>query len=128
MRPWLGSLAGLLMALIASVGLGAEPRPVEFPAPALVVGVSPVPMGLERPRLDPPPAPPVPTPALDLGQAPTPRFISTVTKPLPSVPEPSGFPCAFTFGRAVAQAECGVVRMLAGNYREARQSFEDSLA
>jgi tetratricopeptide (TPR) repeat protein len=120
------SLAALLVGADA---FAAPPRPVEFPAPQLAVVISPAPMGLERPRLDPPPAPPVPTPQLDLGRAPAPRFVSLVSKPLPPAADPGGFACTFVaFRRATALAECGVTRVLGGNYREAREAFEESLA
>ena len=122
-------LAVTVLALLAAPAAAAPPRAVEFPPPTLTVTISPVPPGLERPRLDPPPAPPVPAPALELGRAPAPRFISTVGKPLPTPADPGGFACAFVaFRRAVALAECGVARVVSGNYREARESFEESLA
>src|SRR5262249_11258507 len=124
-----GILAITAVALLATPGLAAPPRPVEFPPPALTVAVSPVASGLERPRLDPPPPPAVPAPALDLGRAPAPRVISTVSKPLPTPSDPGGFACAFVaFRRATALAECGIARVISGNYREAREAFEESLA
>jgi tetratricopeptide (TPR) repeat protein len=129
MRGPARALAVTVLALLATSAQAAPPRPVEFPPPALAVTVSPVPPGLERPRLDPPLPPPVPAPALELGRAPLPRFISTVTKPLPMPADPGGFACAFVaFRRAVALVECGVARVVSGNYREARESFEESLA
>lgn len=120
---------GLASTLISGTAGAATPRPVEFPAPRLAVVVSPIPMGLERPRLDPPLPPPIPTPALDLGRAPTPRFVSAVAKPLPPAADPGGFACALNvFGRAASLAECGVSRVMAGNYAKAREAFEESLA
>jgi tetratricopeptide (TPR) repeat protein len=125
----LASVAIVVIALLAAPAGAAAPRPVEFPPPPLAIAVSPVPPGLERPRLDPPSPPPVPAPALDLGRAPAPRFISTVSKPLPTPTDPGGFACTFVaFRRAAALAECGVARVAAGNYREAREVFEESLA
>jgi tetratricopeptide (TPR) repeat protein len=124
-----GVVLGLLAALAASPAGAITPRPVEFPAPSLAVAVSPVPMGLERPRLDPPPAPPLPTPALDLARPPAPRFVSAVSKPLPPAADPGGFACTLNvFGRAAGLAECGVSRVLAGNHAKAREAFEESLA
>jgi tetratricopeptide (TPR) repeat protein len=124
-----GVLAITVVSLLATPGAAAPPRPVEFPPPVLTVTVSPAASGLERPRLDPPPPPAVPAPALDLGRAPAPRFISNVSKPLPTPQDPGGFACAFTaFRRATALAECGVARVSGGNYREAREAFEESLA
>jgi tetratricopeptide (TPR) repeat protein len=127
-----GSSAILVLAaaaLLATPAAAATPRPVEFPPPALAVTVAPVPPGLERPRLDPPPAPPIPAPALELGRAPSPRFISAVTKPLPTPSDPGGFACAFVaFRRAAALTECGIARVVSGDYREAREAFEESLA
>ena len=118
-----------MAALLGTPAVAAPPRPVEFPPPQLAVTVAPVPPGLERPRLDPPPAPPIPAPALDLGRAPAPRFISSVTKPLPTTTDPGGFACAFVaFRRAVALTECGMARVSSGNYREAREAFEESIA
>src|SRR5580765_7577807 len=118
-----------MAALLETPAVAAPPRPVEFPPPQLAVTVAPVPPGLERPRLDPPPAPPIPAPALDLGRAPAPRFISIVTKPLPTPTAPGGFACAFVaFRRAVALTECGMARVSSGNYREAREAFEESIA
>jgi TolA-binding protein len=126
LRVLLNGAAALLPALAAAAVL---PRPVEFPPPSLVVTVSPVPIGLERPRLDPPAAPPVSPPALELGRAPAPRFISAVSTPLPPATDPGGFACTFVaFRRAAALTECGVSRILAGKYREAREAFEESLA
>ena len=118
-----------MAALLGTPAVAAPPRPVEFPPPQLAVTVAPVPPGLERPRLDPPPAPPIPAPALDLGRAPAPRFISSVTKPLPTTTDPGGFSCAFVaFRRAVSLTECGMARVSSGNYREAREAFEESIA
>ena len=129
MRSRPGVLAIVVTALLAAPVDAAPPRPVEFPPPTLAVAVSPVPPGLERSRLDPPPPPPVPTPALELGRAPAPRFVSAVSKPLPPTTDPGGFACTFVaFRRATALAECGVSRMAAGHYREAREAFEESLA
>jgi tetratricopeptide (TPR) repeat protein len=125
---------GVALAVVATLFLAwpsgaAPPRPVEYPPPTLSIVVSPVPIGVERPRLDPPPAAPFPAPALDLGRAPAPRFVSTVGKPLPPFGDPGGFACTFVaFRRATALAECGVSRVLAGNYREAREAFEESIA
>jgi tetratricopeptide (TPR) repeat protein len=122
-------VASLLSGLAVSPAIAVEPRPVEFPAPSLAIVVSPVPMGIERPRLDPPPPPPVPAPALDLGRAPAPRFVSLVSKPFPTVADPGGFACAFVaFRRAESLASCGVHRLLAGDHRGAREAFEESLA
>jgi tetratricopeptide (TPR) repeat protein len=128
-------LGRALVVGVAAVGLlgapaaATAPRPVEFPPPTLAVTVAPVSPGLERPRLDPPPAPPIPAPALELGRAPAPRFVSTVTKPLPTPTDPGGFACAFAaFRRASAMTECGMARVASGNYREAREAFEESLA
>jgi len=129
MRGRAGVLATIVVALLATAAGAATPRPVEFPPPALTVTVSPIATGLERPRLDPPAPPAVPAPALDLGRAPAPRFASTVTKPLPAPADPGGFACAFVaFRRATALADCGVAKVLSGNYREARDAFEESLA
>jgi tetratricopeptide (TPR) repeat protein len=129
MRARAGLLVLIAVALRATPAAAAPPRPVEFPPPALSVTVSPVASGLERPRLDPPAPPPVPAPALDLGRAPAPRFISTVSKPLPIPSDPGGFACAFVaFRRATALTECGVARVISGNYKEAREAFEESLA
>jgi tetratricopeptide (TPR) repeat protein len=116
--------------LLGGVAAAAPPRPVEFPPPALsVTASSPVAMGLERPRLDPPAPSPIPTPALELGRAPVPRFVSLVSKPLPTASDPGGFACAFVaLRRAAALADCGVARVVSGNYREAREAFEESLA
>ena len=128
MRGRLGVLRIVTMLLAAPAG-AAPPRPVEFPPPTLAITVSPVPPGLERPRLDPPLPPPVAMPALELGRAPAPRFVSTVSKPLPPVTDPGGFACTFiAFRRAAALTECGVARVAAGSYREAREAFEESLA
>jgi tetratricopeptide (TPR) repeat protein len=119
----------VLAALLAGSAGAAPPRPVEFPPPTLAVTIAPVAPGLERPRLEPPPAPPVPAPALELGRAPTPLFISAVTKPLPVVAEPGGFPCFIVaIRRASTLAECGVARVLSGDYAKAREAFEESLA
>jgi tetratricopeptide (TPR) repeat protein len=129
MRSRAGALAITVGALLATPGVAAPPRPVEFPPPTLAVTVSPVATGLERPRLDPPLPPAVPVPALDLGHAPAPRFISTVNKPLPTPADPGGFACAFAaFRRATALVECGIARVISGSYREAREAFEESLA
>src|SRR5262245_6970936 len=122
-------LVGVALTLAAVPAGAVVPRPVEFPPPSLAIVVSPVPIGLERPRLVPPPAPPVAAPSLELGRAPAPRFISGVSKPLPAATDPGGFACAFVaFRRAAALAECGVSRVLSGDYRAARESFEESLA
>jgi tetratricopeptide (TPR) repeat protein len=122
-------LAIVTAALLTPPAGAATPGPVEFPPPPLSVEVSPIPIGIERPRLEPPPAPPVPAPALELGRAPAPRFFSAVTKPLPPAGAPGGFACTFAaFRRAPALVECGVSRVLAGDYREARDAFEESLA
>ena len=124
-----GVLLGVTAALLTARAEAVLPRPVEFPPPALAITVSPVPIGLERPRLDPPPAPPIAPPALELGRAPAPRFISGVGKPLPPATDPGGFACTLVvFRRATALAECGVSRVLAGKYREAGEAFEESLA
>ena len=128
MRRGTAVALGLAATLVGAAAGATPPRPVEFPAPQLAVAVSPIPMGLERPRLDPPPAPPVPPPQLDLGRAPAPRFVSAVSKPLPPAGDPGGFACTLMFGRATALADCGVSRVTAGNYREARAVFEESLA
>ncbi|HEY7141614.1 MAG TPA: tetratricopeptide repeat protein [Methylomirabilota bacterium] len=129
MRGPTRALAVTIAGLLAAPAAAAPPRPVEFPPPVLAVTVSPVPPGLERPRLDPPSPPPIPTPALDLGHAPPPRFISTVSKPLPTPADPGGFACAFVaFRRAAALTECGIARVISGDYKEAREAFEESLA
>ena len=129
MRGRVGVLAVTVAALLATPAAAAPPRPVEFPPPALAVTVSPVASGLERPRLDPPPPPPSRRPRSISGAAPAPRFISTVGKPLPVPSDPGGFACAFVaFRRATALAECGIARVVSGNYREAREAFEESLA
>jgi tetratricopeptide (TPR) repeat protein len=129
MRGRVGVLAITAAALLTTPVAAAPPRPVEFPPPALAVTISPVASGLERPRLDPPLPPSVPAPALDLGRAPAPRFISTVSKPLPTPSDPGGFACAFAaFRRASSLVECGIARVVAGSYREAREAFEESLA
>lgn len=129
-RPRPGVLVSVAAVLLATPAAAAVlPRPVEFPPPSLVIAVSPGPIGLERPRLDPPPAPPVATPALELGRAPAPRFISAAAVPLPPTSDPGGFACTFVaFRRAAALAECGVSRVAAGKHREAREAFEESLA
>src|SRR5262245_21242243 len=85
----------VMVTLLGGVAAAAPPRPVEFPPPTLSTTVSPVAMGLERPRLDPPAPTSIATPELELGRAPAPRFISTVTKPLPTSTDPGGFACAF---------------------------------
>jgi len=129
MRTCAGLFVLIAATFQAAPAAAAPPRPVEFPPPALSVTVSPVASGLERPRLDPPAPPPAPAPALDLGHAPAPRFVSAVSKPLPTVADPGGFACAFVaFRRATALTECGVARVVGGNYREAREAFEESLA
>jgi tetratricopeptide (TPR) repeat protein len=129
MRAPIRALGVVAAALLAIPAGAASPRPVEFPPPPLAIVVSPVPPGLERPPLDPPPPSPVPTPALELGHAPAPRFVSAVSKPLPPAMDPGGFACTFiAFRRASALAECGVARVAAGSYREAREAFEESLA
>lgn len=129
MIGWTRVLAFGVAVVLAAPAVAAPPRGVEFPPPPLAVTVSPIAPGLERPRLDPPPAPPAPAPALELGQAPPPRFISTVGKPLPIPSDPGGFACAFVaFRRAAALSECGVARVISGNYKEAREAFEESLA
>jgi tetratricopeptide (TPR) repeat protein len=126
---WPGLVLGIAAVALAGPAAPEPPRPVEFPPPSLAVVVSPVAIGLERPPLEPPPAPPVAVPPLDLGRAPAPRFISAVGKPLPIVADPGGFACAFVaFRRATALAECGVARVLAGDYHGAREAFEESLA
>ena len=124
---------GVAVAVIAAALLTgpaeAAPRPVAFPPPTMSILASPVPIGLERPRIEIPAAPPIPAPALDLGRAPAPRFISAVGKPLPPAGDPGGFACTFVaFRRATALMECGISRVLAGNYREAREAFEESVA
>ena len=125
--------AGLAVAL-SLLGAGAAPaapapRPPEFPPPTLAVTVTPVPLGVQRPGLEPPPPPPVSAPAIEVGGAPAPRFASLVTKPLPVVAEPGGFPCFIVaFRRAESIAECGIQRALTGRYQEAREALEESVA
>jgi tetratricopeptide (TPR) repeat protein len=115
--------------LLGPAAAPAQPRPVQFPPPRLAVTVSPVPLGLERPALEPPPAPPVEALAVELGRAPDPRFASLVTKPLPAPGDPGGFACAFVaFRRAETLADCGLHRVAGGDYRAAREAFEESLA
>jgi tetratricopeptide (TPR) repeat protein len=120
----------VLLALLRAAPAGAgAPRAVELPAPPLVVTVAPLPLGVERPPLEPPPPPPVARPPAELGRAPAPRFVSAVTKPFPAVPDPGGFACVFVaLGRAETLANCGVHRLASGDYQRAREAFEESVA
>lgn len=118
---------GLLVGAVAATGEGATPRPVELPPPELAVTVVPIPLGLARPPLEPPPPPALPSPAADPGLPPLPRFLTVVPKPLPPTGDPGGTACTFSFGRAAALAECGVHRLLQGDLSGARQTLEDSL-
>lgn len=105
-------------------------RPVEYPAAELAVTVAPAPLGIARPALQPPAPPPALPPPIELGEAPLPRFATTVTKPLPTVRDaPGGFSCTFVaFRRAETLAKCGIHRMLLGDVRGAREAFEESVA
>ena len=108
---------------------GGPAAPGRVPAAAARGDGRPGPPGPRAAAPGPPPAPPIPAPALELGRAPAPRFISTVTKPLPTPADPGGFACAFAaFRRAIALTECGMARVSSGNYREAREAFEESIA
>lgn len=127
-RRVLGALA-LLGSMLASSAAGAPvARPVEFPPPELAIPMTPLAMGLERPAIEPPPPPPLEARTVELGRPPDPRFVSGVTKPLPAVPDPGAFACAFVaFRRAETLAQCGVHRALNGDERGAREAFEESL-
>ena len=91
--------------------------------------VAPLALGAARPPLTPPPAPPVSAPAVDLGNVPYPRFLTTVAKALPEASDPGSFKCAFLgFRGAQGIAECGLHRLLDQDVRGARAAFEESLA
>lgn len=133
MRP--RALAVMTVVLAVAIGVvgrpataqAAVPRPLEFPTPGLAVAVAPLPLGVAKPPLEPPP--PAPAPVADLGGPPLPRFATAAAKPLPAVRDPGGFACTFSALRGAAGlAECGVHRALQGDFREAREAFEQSLA
>jgi tetratricopeptide (TPR) repeat protein len=128
-RRAVAALGALAWTLATPAQAAVAPRPVEFPPPQLTVTLSPIPIGLERLPLEPPPPPSLPALAVDLGHAPAPRFASLVAKPLPAVADPGGFACAFVaFRRAETLAACGVHRLATGDYRGARDALEESLA
>jgi tetratricopeptide (TPR) repeat protein len=126
LRGWAGLAA--LVALAPALPVHGAPRPVEFPAPELVVTVTVPPLSVERRPLEMPAPPGIAAPALALGPAPLPRFTTTVRKPLPVVARPGGFPCVFAgLSRGRGQYECGVERVLEGDFLQARDAFEESI-
>jgi tetratricopeptide (TPR) repeat protein len=117
-----------LVLLLLPLGAGAAvPPPLELPTPELTLTATPLALGIARPNLEPPAAPALPAPLVDLAGPPMPRFATAIVKPSPPAHEPGTTVCAFTFGRPGALAECGILRAMHNDLPGAREALESSL-